>query len=335
MPLTGAVHFPSMAGMARPGEARKRQGIFTAEVLSNQAIGSGHYRLRLGLESFPPSQPGQFVQLQCRAMEQQASRAGVEWPADRPPRLAQPELAAKEPLLRRPFSLAGRGRLDAGVELVTIYRAIGLGTGCLAKVEPGRELSLIGPLGNPFGIRREKPAAALVGGGVGLPPLIYLAEALAAAGKSTTAFCGIRSADLLPVTLVPSVKVEAAVRPTPCVAEFAAFGVDSVIATDDGSLGYAGVVSDAFASWLEGSDLSPGELVVYSCGPAVMMRAVAEVCAARGIECQLAMERHMACGMGTCQSCVVKVRDDSDRGWSFKLCCTDGPIFDAGDIVWD
>jgi len=324
-----------MAAMAKRAEARKARGIFTAEVLSNEPIGRGHYRLRLGLESFPPSQPGQFVQLQCRSFEPEVSPAEVDWSADRPPRLAQPELTSREPLLRRPFSLAGRGRRDGGVELVIIYRRVGVGTGWLAEAQAGQELSLIGPLGNGFSIRPDKPAAVMVGGGVGLPPLIYLGETLAAANKSVVAFCGCRSADLLPVTLVPSARVETGARPTPCVAEFAGLGIASVIVTDDGSLGYAGLVSEAFADYLEARDVSPEEVVVYGCGPEAMMRAVAELCAQHGLECQLAMERLMACGMGTCQSCVVKVRDDSQRRWSFKLCCADGPVFDAAEIVWD
>jgi dihydroorotate dehydrogenase electron transfer subunit len=65
-----------------------------------------------------------------------------------------------------------------------------------------------------------------------------------------------------------------------------------------------------------------------------MMKAVADVCLAEGIDCQLALERHMACGVGACQSCVVKIRDSSQGGWSFKLCCSDGPVFDARDVLW-
>jgi len=74
--------------------------------------------------------------------------------------------------------------------------------------------------------------------------------------------------------------------------------------------------------------------VAYCCGPEALMKAVGEICITRGIECQLALERYMACGMGTCQSCNVRIRDDSTRGWSYKLCCTDGPIFDAREVVW-
>ena len=100
-------------------------------------------------------------------------------------------------------------------------------------------------------------------------------------------------------------------------------------------MGCKGFVTDAFGRWWKGAGISPDELVVYACGPEPMMRTVGETCMAAGIECYLSLERHMACGMGTCQSCIVKIRDDSEQGWSFKLCCTDGPVFDAGDVIWE
>ncbi|MCP4594043.1 MAG: dihydroorotate dehydrogenase electron transfer subunit, partial [bacterium] len=78
-----------------------------------------------------------------------------------------------------------------------------------------------------------------------------------------------------------------------------------------------------------------GRLVVYSCGPEPMMRAVGRMCVDRDIDCQLALERHMGCGMGTCQSCVFRMRADNEQGWVYKLVCTDGPVFAARDIVWD
>jgi len=318
------------------GKAVSKRGVFTGEVVANEAICREHYLLRLGLAEFPPSEPGQFVQLQCRPVAEQSSAREVGWSAGRPPALTQPELAARQPLLRRPFSLAGRRDAEAGrVELDIIYRTIGIGTHWLAGVEPGRGLSVIGPLGNSFRLSKDRPLAALVGGGVGIPPMIYLAETLAAAGKETYAFCGAKAADLLSLSVQPGAEAARDGRPTDCVAEFAAFAVRTAVATDDGSLGFAGLVSDLFAKWLDGQSQPGGELVVYACGPEAMMRAVAEVCIAAGVECQLAMERHMACGMGTCQSCVVKVRDESPAGWSYKLCCTDGPVFDARDIVWD
>jgi dihydroorotate dehydrogenase electron transfer subunit len=319
----------------RDSPVLRRRGTFPAAVKANDALCREHFRLVLALEVFPPSLPGQFIQLLCRPPGEQARFREVEWSARQPPTFTQPELTAKYPLLRRPLSLAGRRDGAGGAELTVIYRTIGTGTHWLATVEPGAQLSVLGPLGNAFAVRAEVPAAALVGGGVGIPPMIYLAEALAAAGKRTVAFNGVRTADLLPLTPEPLTGVDAAGGPAPCVAEFAASGAEAVVATDDGSLGFRGPVSAAFAGWLEGEGLGGEDVVVYACGPEAMMRAVADACLARGVECQLALERHMACGMGTCQSCNVKVRDAaSPEGWSYKLCCTDGPVFDAAEVLW-
>ncbi|MGA2266452.1 MAG: dihydroorotate dehydrogenase electron transfer subunit [Phycisphaerae bacterium] len=326
------------------------RGVFTAEVLSNRAICREHCRLQLLLEHFPPTRPGQFAQVQCRGLEPPVSAKVTDWPADRPPRLSQAELCDKEPFLRRPMSLAGRkNRRDGQVELAFIYRIVGTGTRWLAGLADGDQISVLGPLGNGFAIRDDAPQAVLVGGGVGIPPLVYLAEALAAAGKKTVAFAGARSGDLLPLTVVPKAKIATDGTPTPCIVEFTAHGASTVVATDDGSLGYRGMVSEAFERWLTKSGgqqvahpTGPGPMVVYSCGPEAMMQAVAAACQtaslrqaqAKDIECQFALERHMACGMGTCQSCIVKTKADNEAGWKFSLCCTDGPVFDARDVLW-
>lgn len=311
-----------------------RRGVFMGQVGCNRRLCDEHALVRIVLGSFPETQAGQFVQLRCRGPGEQVGARQVQWPPGRPPRFTQAELTDKEPLLRRPFSLAGVRRSGGRVELDIIYRIIGTGTRWLSGVRDGTELSVLGPLGNAFAVRTGKGHAALVGGGVGIPPMLYLAESLAAAGKTVVAFSGVRSAALLPLTLAGSGPPGRAPRPGPCVEEFNARGAESVVATDDGSAGYRGLVGAAFADWLGGSGLDAGDLVVYSCGPEPLMRAVGDLCAARGIECQVAMERHMACGMGTCQSCVVRIRDDTDRGWSYKLCCTDGPVFDARDVLW-
>ncbi len=321
-----------MQGDRGTGTAR---GVFAAEVAANLQLCGEHYRLDVVVDGFPPSQPGQFVQVQCRPPRPQASAAEADWPEDRPPRLTQPELAGVEPLLRRPLSLAGRATTaDGRVRLTVIHRVVGVGTRWLAGLAEGEPVSILGPLGNGFSIRQGATHAALVGGGVGIPPLIYLAGELAAAGKGTVAFTGARRSELLPLTMVPGARVEASGRPTPCVAEFATCGIDTVIATDDGSAGFRGFISDAFAQWLANTKLPGEDLVVYCCGPEEMMRAVAETSIAAGVECQLALERHMACGMGTCQSCVVKTASDAPGGWKFSLCCTDGPVFDGRQVLW-
>ena len=316
------------------GRTLKTRGTFVAEIIANERLCDEHFLLRLRADGFPPSRAGQFVQLQCSQPTQQPGPHMVDWPDGLPPKLTQQELTGCRPLLRRPFSLAGRRETKDGVELDVIYRTVGPGTGWLAKVQPGEQLSVLGPLGNGFTIRDDKPAAALVGGGVGIPPVLYLAEALAAAGKDVTAFVGSRSANLLPLELVADSPPDADGRPALCVRQFSTLGIEAVVATDDGTLGVEGFVSGALARWLGRKAPSPAGIVVYSCGPEAMMAAVADTCIAAGIECQLALERYMACGMGACQSCVVKIREGSEQGWSFKLCCTDGPVFDAGDVIW-
>ena len=313
-----------------------KRGVFLATVLGNDRLCAGHYLLRLGFEHFPPTRPGQFVQVQCRPPEPHEPAGEVDWPEGGPPRLTREDLTRPEALLRRPFSLAGRRSTpDGDVVLELIYRVVGGGTAWLAEVDDGSELSVLGPLGNSFGVRDGKPAAALVAGGVGIPPMIYLAEALSAAGKSVKAFCGVRSEHLLPLKLTGQAEVSPLGEPAMCVMEFAAHGVETAIATDDGSIGWKGFVPETFARWLDAQDDPACRLVVYSCGPEAMMRAVGRMCVERGVECQLALERHMGCGMGTCQSCVFKMRADNDRGWAYKLVCADGPVFDAADIVWD
>ncbi len=308
------------------------RGLFTATILANESLCEQHYLLRLHMASFPPTQPGQFIQIQCRPPQVPQGYRQADWPAQGPPRLTGPELQDREPLLRRPISLAGRRDVSDGVELELIYRSVGAGTRWLSRAAAGNEISILGPLGNAFAVSGTKKFAAVVGGGVGIPPMIYLSRSLAAAGKSTVAFCGVRTAKLLPVTTsaTPPVDGTAAL----CVDAFSAAGVPCAVTSDDGSIGLAGFVPQALEKWLDGANIAPADAVVYCCGPEVMMWAVGRMCLTRGIECWFSMERHMACGVGTCQSCIVKIRADNERGWEFKLCCTHGPVFNARDVMW-
>jgi dihydroorotate dehydrogenase electron transfer subunit len=305
--------------------------VYTGEVLSNRKLCNEHWQMVLQVKHLPPSQPGQFVQLQCRPIREQISARAVEWSDERPPQFTQPELTDKEPLLRRPLSIGGRRDVGSAAELDLIYRAVGTGTTWLSSVEAGERLSVIGPLGNAFSVSHHKPRAALVGGGVGIPPMIYLADAIAQ-GKAATAFCGVRSEHLLPLALTERPSPDAA--PLPCAEPFSRAGAATVVASDDGTVGYEGLVTDALLHWLRTEDVAAEELVVYACGPEPMMRAAGDLCIELDIECYVSLERIMACGMGTCQSCVVKIRDDSQQGWAYKLCCTDGPVFPAEAVVW-
>ena len=320
--------------MTSTHQCDKPRAIVAGRIIRNVNICHEHFRLTIRMDGFPPSAAGQFVQLQCRGLDDQQSAREIAWPAAGLPVATHPELTNREPMLRRPLSLADRRDLpDGSSEIDIIYRTIGAGTKWLSTAPVGQQLSVIGPLGNGFTIRPDKAFAAVVGGGVGVPPMLYMAKALNASGRAAAAFCGARTASMLPLTV--DGQPDPAGSPRPCVSEFSACCTDASIATDDGSAGFSGLVSEAFILWLREHDFDPRDVVVYCCGPEPMERAVADICLMRGIECQVALERHMACGMGTCQSCVVKVRTpDTATGWSFKLCCSDGPVFDAGNLLW-
>ncbi len=239
-------------------------------------------------------------------------------------------------MLRRAFSIAGLRATDDGCDMDVIYRVVGAATTWMASLRPGDGVSVIAPVGNAFPIRTSKRHAWVVGGGVGLPPLLWLGEALTATGRSTVALIGARSRDLLAMTIDrPKELSRDATSAARCAAEFAAVDVPVVISTDDGSLGYRGHAAGALAVYHGASGVRADDLVVYTCGPDPLIRAVASFCMERSIECHVCLERSMACGMGTCQSCVVAVHDESATdGWRYELCCTQGPVFDATRVIW-
>jgi dihydroorotate dehydrogenase electron transfer subunit len=256
-----------------------------------------------------------------------------EWDENRWPRIEGAELSSRQAVLRRPFSLAGRRDTPNGVEIELIHRVVGVGTDWLSKLVVGDTVGIIGPLGNTFTLPDADTEALLVGGGVGIPPMIYLASQLA--GRKATAFCGALTKDLLALTLTQD--APDAVAGQMNVTEFARHGVPTVISTDDGSVGYRGFVTQALERYLD--RIKPAKAIIYTCGPEPMMRRIADIAAAREIPTQIAVERAMACGMGTCQSCVIKVKipnaDPNSRdAWRFKLACTDGPVFAGSDLLW-
>jgi dihydroorotate dehydrogenase electron transfer subunit len=130
------------------------------------------------------------------------------------------------------------------------------------------------------------------------------------------------------------------------VAEFAPHNVPAILCTDDGSLGFQGLVTQALEDFLDNRlapEISRAGLqpVIYTCGPEPMMKRVADIALQRNIPCQIAVERAMACGMGTCQSCCIRVRKPDPakpplpgKDWCYRLACIDGPIFTADQLLW-
>jgi dihydroorotate dehydrogenase electron transfer subunit len=244
-------------------------------------------------------------------------------------------------MLRRPFSLAGRRNLDGSVELDLIHRVVGAGTDWLSHLKIGDSIFVLGPLGNRFELPTADGIALMVGGGVGIPPMMYLAERLA--GRKAVAFAGALHRGLLPLTITDDVTTPQNndADPRLNITEFSRFGIPAVIATDDGSYGFGGFVTQSLEVYLQRNPVNHRSAVVYTCGPEPMMKRVAEIAGNFGIPCQIAVERAMACGMGTCQSCCIKVRkpDPSQppvpgKEWAYRLACTDGPVFSASDLLW-
>jgi len=302
--------------------------IQTARVHSNVNLCREHFRLTLSVPTFPPARPGQFVHL-CPEHHAVDSNASPDQPGTW-------FLDLTVPMLRRAFSIAGLRRTASGVEIDLIYRVVGTATRWMESLKADDPVSILGPLGNNFPISQCKPLAWLVSGGVGLPPMLWLAEALRAASKQAVAFCGAQRADLFPLNLNPAQPADRTARTaTPTAAEFSERGTPVVLSTDDGSLGFRGYVAAAMSAFHDANLVDPQTLVVYTCGPEPMMRAVADFCTARMIECYVCMERNMACGTGMCQSCVVPVHEAAEPdGWCYRLCCTDGPIFEASSLLW-
>ena len=235
-------------------------------------------------------------------------------------------------MLRRPFSIGGLRTNGNTSEIELIGRVVGRGTAWLDTLEAGDRVDVLGPLGRGFTPPAPGRKILLLAGGVGLPPIQWWARVLRQQHHDCELIYGAQSRDMLPLRLcdTPAGKGEFSL----CVEELAAWGIPALITTDDGSCGLKGRVTDGLVRYFAHS-AQPTCVSVYACGSLPMLRAVASICAKHGAACELAMERLMACGMGTCQSCVLPVCDDTEgAGWHYALCCTDGPVFDASRVCW-
>ncbi len=305
-----------------------------ARIISRTAICAEHVSVEFTHAAFPRSEPGQFLQL-ALADTPESAQAVRDWPAGGFPELAGGDWQAAA-FLRRPFSIADQW-IDGsgGTHLVVISRTVGIGTRWLEHVRPGDTLDVTGPLGHGFEVPAEEMPLVLIGGGVGIPPLLYLAKELHARGRrDVTLIFGAMSGALLPVRLAAEPTTDGSARACLQLADQADYG--AIITTNDGSLGLRGLVTDGLAAWHAARQSGPSTPagLVFACGPNPMLSALAQQTRALGLGCQLCIERTMGCGLGTCLSCVVRVRDASrPQGWRWALTCTDGPVFDRDALV--
>ena len=305
-----------------------QRGVFEAVVISNRQIGPHFYRLRLefsedGAHAFKNFEPGQFAELDI-------SNVALPAPQVIPENLH--DAAGRNILLRRPFSFCEVTSDNDRTLAELLFCVIGPATLRMTTLSAGSTISIMGPLGRGFRIPNHKKRVLLVSGGMGTPPLQHLAQVLT--GRSDIeiiAFAGAKTAQALPFEgRLDDISQQLGFS----IPEFARYGIESLIATDDGSAGYHGLVTDRLLQWLEESDLSAAETIICTCGPEVMLARVAEIAIAKNIECQVSMERRMACGINLCQGCAIECRKPNSQETFYKMCCQVGPVFDAREIVF-
>ncbi len=227
-----------------------------------------------------------------------------------------------DPLLGRPFALYDTVLDDAGepVDVDVVYLIVGKLTGLLASLRPGDSVEIWGPLGNGFPDFDALDDIALVAGGIGQTPfLAHVRDLLGARGyggrpprrmaQRVSLYYGVRTADL-------AAGIE----------DFRAAGATVHLASDDGTIGFRG-----FVTQLLEQHAPPQHLV--GCGPEPMLRALAKLAQRWGVPCHLSLETPMACGVGICFSCVTPVR--TADGWDYRRVCVDGPVFDVACLAWE
>jgi dihydroorotate dehydrogenase electron transfer subunit len=217
-----------------------------------------------------------------------------------------------EPPLRRPFSILDADPREGTFRL--FLKAVGAGSRALADLRPGEVAQCLGPLGVPFEAPPAGTEALMVAGGYGIAPFHLFSRELLSAGRRGRVFYGGRTAADLQIRDL-----------------FGALGVPLVSATDDGSEGHRGRVTEPLDAYLAAH---PGPFVAYGCGPDAMLHAVARVAERRHVPAYVSLDPWMGCGVGTCLGCVVRMQSADEDRPHYRCACTEGPVFDAREVVW-
>lgn len=215
-----------------------------------------------------------------------------------------------DPLLRRPFSIH---QASADGTLQIVFKILGKGTTSLAQSQAGGVLNIVGPLGNHFTIGK---AMCLIGGGLGIAPLAFLARMIKERSplSAISVILGARTKDEL----------------LPLAHGFTSLGITPLLATDDGSAGHHGLVTELMPHLAQQN----AAWQVRTCGPYPMMRHVAAISRGYGWPCQVSLETMMACGIKACLGCTVPASANNSKGVQYLHVCQDGPVFAEGDIAW-
>ena len=283
-------------------ECRKNIRQIRARVLENTCIAKSTMRIRIEAAQVAASMlPGQFVMIRVSDCQ--------------------------DPLIGRALAVYDRVHDESGnpkaIDLV--YLVKGKMTTMLARLLPGQEVDLVGPLGNAFS-DASVDHLVLVAGGIGQTPMLVLAKE--ALGESRFGSDSRHSGYAQRVTLCYGVRSKDYVAG---LEQFEKAGIDVRLITDDGSIGPPGRVTDLLKQVLDQADPSQS-IRIACCGPEVMMEAVSAIAAERKIAAEVSLETPMACGIGICFTCVAKVGQQDD--WDYKRTCVEGPIFQAASIVW-
>ena len=290
-------------------EAQKNRGtIFVedGEVISLQSFPGEQFVMRIRAPQCAASaEPGNFVHISCNEL--------------RP--------------MRRPMSIM-RARED-WIEI--LFKIVGDGLRLLSQKGPGDTVSVLGPIGMPFVPSPERPNVLLVGGGVGIPPMVFVADHLRKDEYAWNPFAILGSEIPFPFDLLPS-KFETPWLPAEVnrsMPLLESWDVPSRLATLAGFEGcfggYVTELADQLLTTLSAEELAKTE--VFACGPTPMLRAVAALSARYDLPCQVSLEEYMACAVGGCAGCTVMI--ETPDGPAMKRVCVDGPVFDAATVVWE
>lgn len=275
------------------------------QILTHQAFSGHQHILRVHApEIAAASRPGAFVHLRC-----------------------EPGLA-----MRRPMSIMRVSRSEGWLEM--LYKQVGVGTRALASRIPGEVLSMMGPIGLPFTIDAKRRRPLLLGGGVGIPPMLFLADALRSRLNELEPLLIMGSEVPFPFelarseTILPGIPAEVDTSLT-LVDDW---DIPSRLSSLSGYPGcFEGYITDLARAWIEAlpADVK-NEVAVYACGPTPMLKAVAELAKEFSLPCQVSLEEHMACAVGGCAGCTVRVK--TPGGEAMKRICVDGPVFEASQV---
>jgi len=262
------------------------------KILSRKEVAPNIYLMKLKAPEIPQEAlPGQFIHIKC-SMD-------------------------NYPLLRRPLSIHRIDR-EKG-EIYILFQVVGEGTKLLSKREVGDDLDVLGPLGNGFNIYPESKKIVIIGGGIGVAPLLALCEESIKKGKEVR-------------VLIGALKKELVIGEE----NFRNLGAKVDVATDDGSYKHKGLVTDLLERIIKEGWLADQ---IFACGPKPTLKKISKIALQVNINYQVSMEERMACGIGACLGCVCKIKTKDKKEnkvkYEYKRVCVDGPVFGGSEVVWD